>query len=884
MLPITEFYSINGSDKDSLYFDRMIRFIRFNMIPLINQETARTGLDYLLGYQNMSSTEDLFTDISQLNLQNQPVSNSLGLIDQHGKKIGDPIKDQKGFRPEMRGVKFKSLPVLIKAYNIVMAEMKKMGVVTNVRANDPTATAARKKDEALIKNKKRIESDLSNIYTKIGQPPVKLSQHEARFGEKPDSGNISQFEKMGYDSDDSDDVGAFMDLHYKLDEEIEMEKVIHAIESYNEIQFNKIPKWTTDAIAKNAVAGLIYVSDDSGAIIDEYLTPETVYIYGSTGRREDYNDAMAKCYQQSITVKQFLDRVGDAFDWEKDVNNLMIAIFYASNGAIDVTGINPDYRGAGYGDDWFCRDKGGKNFSHDNFMNFKVVLGYMEWSGQDYTETGKELKGKSFAKGETSQSTPDGSPTDDNQPPNGKRYQAKARYECPTYKSYYLALTAYTHMKYEAGKVTYQQIKGYNDFNSNFSILTWKGVGDPIAILAIPMIDTINEAYYKWRWILRKSKAPGMAYNMESIEKMADIMFCDTDGRENRMTKMVQHMDSSSNYLWAFPDKDGQSIAMNATQLNVEILNGMKKESMIYWDIITTQWDKLIDMLIGSSDLRQGGSAGNRSSMNNEFKALEYSQNSTSYIPDMITFMCREFAVRSGMFIEDILQFKDYDTLAYNWLKTLVGEECLNKIAKMGKVSMHRYGINVESLNQSAARQKLSARIDFALQQGKIELADALLVEDIKSPTLALETLAYREQRNSKMKQKQAMQLQQQQQQAAMQLEQMKQQTEKIKIDGSIELAKVQGANLIQAHIINQQGGVTKTAMKTQADSEQIYQQAHADLLKESQSTAATGSPNQAPPPPLPQQPGGPPPIPQRPPSEIQNNIASAQPAPSFQQ
>ena len=874
MLPIKEFYSINEGDKDSLYYDRMIRFLRYNMLPLINIDDAKLGMDYLLGYQDMSATEDLFTDPSQLNLQNTPVAGNIGITDLNGNRIGSARKE--GLRREMKGVGFKSLPVLYKAYNIVLAEMKKAGVNTTVRANDPTSTVARKHDEALLKNRREIEGFLSYIYASGGNRPVKMSEHKDRFGEKADMGNTDLFDKMGFDPDDPDDVGFFMDTFHKLDEEIEMEKALHAIEGFNEIQTNKIPKWTTDAIAKNAVAGLIYVSDDGGAIINEYLSPETVFIYGSTGRREDYNDAMAKCYQQSITVKQFLDRVGDAFDWDKDVNNLMIAIFYASSGSIDITGINPDYKGAGYGNDWFCRDKANVSYSHDNFMSFKVVLGYIEWSGQDYTEYGKSLKGQKF--GDKKDVTPDNSPTDDNQAPNGERYQTKARYECPTYKSYYLALTAYTHIKYEAGKVTYQHIKGYNDFNSNFSIVTWKGIGDPIAILAIPMIDTINEAYYKWRWILRRSKAPGMAYNMESIEKMAEIMFGNTDSKDNKIAKMIQHMDSSSNYLWSFPEIDGKPTAMGNSQLNIEIANGMKKESMIYWDIIISQWDKLIDMLIGSSDLRQGDSAQGRQSMNNEFKALEYSQNSTSFIPDMITFMCRGYAIRNGLFIQDIIQFKNYDTLAYKWLENIVGEECLDKIELMGKTSMYRYGITVESLNQSAARQRLAQRVDMALQAGKIELVQALLVEDIKSPNLAIRTLAYFEYRNKKLAQKAALQQQQQQQQGQMQIEQMKMQQEKLKADTSIGESRIQADATIQSHIINQQGGMAKAMVKLQGDVQQIYEQLNADLKRESMNTAQAGTPN----PPTSPVPQGPPPGSPLPPP-VQNNAMAGQ-QPSFAQ
>lgn len=861
MLPPKEFYSINEGDKDGEYADKMIRFVRQNMQPLVSREKARIGLDYLLARQNMSNTEELFQDPSRLNLGDQTRA-PVPLVNATGEPIG---KNTKGIRNDMNGVDFVSMPVLIKVKNVVTAEMKKMGAIISVRANDPTSSSKRKIDEVLIKKKKSIEALLTYVYQSIGEKePVSLSEHKARFGDKPDSGNTGDFDKMQLSSDDPDDVSFFFDNFYKLDWEIEMQKALDAIMSFNEVEQNNIDSFVIDAMAKNAIAGQIYVSDENGAISIDYLTPETVYIYGSTHRRRDYNDAMAKAYEQNVTIKQFIDRVGAAFDFEANLDSMMLAVFYASNGAIDITGINPDFGGVGNSGDWYCKGRSGQPYSHSDFMNFNVCVGYMEWTSQNYTEYGNSLKGKGkkfdYDK-KTKQNTATTFTTANYQNPDGEKYPTQARYECPTYKSYYLALTSFQHVKFKFGKVSYQDIKGYNDFNSNFSIITWKEVGDPIAIMAIPMIDIINEAFYKWRWILRKSKAPGTDYNVESLEKIADSIFCDTDGRENRIQKTIEWMDSSSNRLWSFPiGDDGRPIMMTNNMLNIDVKNGLGDNFMKYWETMTVTWDKLIDMIIGHSDLRQGESTANRSSTTNEFKALEYSQNSTSYIPNMITFFFKSAAVRSGMILQDIIQYKDYDTLAYKFLQDLVGDEALDKIANMGKTAMHRYGINVESFSQAPRLAKLSQRIDFAIANGKLSNAQALLIEDMKSPNLAYRTLAYFEMRNDKIKQKQAMQLQQQQGQQEQQIEAMRQKTEMIKGDYNVLVAKIQSEATQNAHIINQQGGITKTAMKTQADSEQIVQQSMANMAElqhENNLSKQQPTPN-IPQPPMPASPSSP--------------------------
>lgn len=875
MLPLKEFYSINESEKGSLYADRMIRFIRQNMQPLVNAEHAQLGLDYLLGLQSMRGTESLFLDPSLLtNAAPDPLRPYGGLVDKSGLPIGQRTE---GIRADMKDVLFKSMPVLIKAKNIVVDEMKKMGVVTNVRANDPTSSAKRKADETLMKNKQKYESMLTYIYTSLGEAPVSLSDYKERFGEKHDSGNTADIEKMGLNPGDPDDLAFFFSLFYKLDWEIEMESAINSILSFNEVSQNNIERWTIDILSKNAGALQVYVSDDNGAIVIDYLTPETVYVY-SSGRRKDYNDAVAKCYEQSVTIKEFLDRVGSAFNFEEHIEQIMMAVFYASSGSVDITGINPDWRGYSYGgeggggDGWYCQGRGGTKFSHNEFMNFKVTLGYMEWTSQNYTQYGEQMKAttKEFKNNKGAQKEYGdgvGFATEDNQPAGGEKYPTKARYECPTYKSYYLALTSFNHLKFKFGKATYQDIKGYNDFNQNFSIITYKEIGDPLAIMAIPLIDIINEAFYKWRYILRKSKAPGTDYNLESLTKIADIIFCDTDSRENRIQKTIQFLDVSSNRLWAFPEIEGKPSNYTFNQLNIPVENGLSDNFMKYWEAMTVAWDKLIDMLIGQSDLRQGDSPVPRAGVSNEFKALEASQNTTSYLPYMITYFCRTAASKVGLFIQDIIQYKNYDTLAYKFLEDLSGDEALDKIENMGKTALQRYGINIESLNQSARFAKLSQRIDFAIQNGTLTNAQALLIEDIKSTNLAYRTLAFFEQRNNKIKQQQQVALQKQATDQALQIEKEKQNTERIKGEYQLADTRIKAQAGLQDEQTKQQGQLERVALKQQGDINQSTHEAILDLRKNLEMLANNQLKTNTPIlPPLPQGPQGPTPtqIPQQ--------------------
>lgn len=864
MLPIRQWFDINKGEHDADWANRIIRWIRIQMQPLVNIENARIGMDYLLGRQDMSAIENLFANPANINLNNRPVSPIIArgfLDDPDGKKANT---GSLALQEEMIGVEFKSLPVWEKPRNVLLAEIKKMGVVVNVKASDPTSTVARQTDEHLIRHRKEIEGFLSYIYTSIGQKPVTLPEYKNRFGEKHDNGNTQDFDKMGLNPDNPDDVNFFMNYFHKLGWEISMQKVIDAIIEYNEVQSEKFDKWGNDILSKKAIAAQQYVSNETGGIVYDYITPETVYIYGG-GRRKDYNDANAKAYQQLITIKEFLDRVGSSFDYESHIDKIILSVFTASNGAIDITGINPDYAGYGNNSEVYCRGRNNVTYSHNQFMQFKVLFGYMEWISQEETDYGAQLKGKKFdnakaknkpgRKAKRQELEAEDTAFENNQNPDGKKYQTKARYETPTYKAYYLAITSIEHIMFDFGKVTYQDIEGYNDFSTNFSIITYKEIGDPLAVIGIPMIDLINETWYKWKYEIRRAKPRGTNYNYDSIMSIAQDLFSDTEMSEGeKFSKIISWRDRSANGVWKFPiGPDGKPLMMTAAQLDQDLPNGLTNEVMKYWEILASTWDKFTDMTMGKADLRQGDSAGDRSSMNNEFKALEYSQNSTYYLPDMITYMCRAMAVRTSMIVQDIVQFKDYDTLAYKFLENMIGDEALDDIESMGKTAMHRYGIFVESLNQSAKMVKLSNRLDFALQNGKISNAEALLVEEIKSPTLAYQTLAYYEQRTARIAQENALQQQKAVADQAMQIEQMKQKTETIKGDYMVQVATIQASANTQGHIINQEGGIAKTAIKGNIDSQLIVQQATADLKAQQQSLNDSGR-TTPPPPPIAQQ------------------------------
>ncbi len=831
MLPIRELFSTNKKEKDAAWFNRIATFCRLNWVPLISQNEAERGMAYLFGYQDMSPIQSLFQNLAQINLGNETATLYNGL----GQPINPTNKADGQLLHHMSNVGFKSLPIWEKRYNVLISEMKKMGVIVDVRSADPTSKAKRKADKKLIKNKKEIESFVNYIYTSIGQAPYRMEDHEARFGEKLGNGNTHQFDEMGMDSGDKSDVNFFMDFFHKLREEIAVQDIIEYISSDNQWNLD-IEKWVRDIIAKKACCATSFVSNTTGKITTRYLAPETIYIYGG-GNRQDFNDANAKGYERKVSIKEMLEIIGNSFDMEKEWSRLLQAITYTSQ--VEWTGVKPSYRGFITGDMSYTHN--GKNQGYNDFMALRVAIGRIEVNSQN-EETFGNVSGKSEGFYENNQS------------PDGK-YPSRARWETPTYKAYYIVVSQMDQILFDFGELEYQDILGATDMNVWSTIVTYKGVGDSLTIQSAQIVDRINEAWYKFIYEMRRAKPRGRGYNFRAMmERLMNSFPNTTISDGNKFMKILEMVESSANEVWDFPiGEDGKEIMMPGNQLNYDIPGGMSKESMLWWQIMMENLQYLDDM-IGIAPLREGNPGNPRDSMNNQFKALEYSQAATYYIPDMLTYLFEQLAVKSTFFAQDIITYKDYNTMAYKALEDAVGSETLETIAELGKTAMHRFGIYVESMNQEPLRQEVNELVKLAIQNKTITTAESLLIRDEKNPKKAYVTLAYFEQRNRKLAEKQAQQAQQAQMQQAMGIEQMRQKSEMIKGDYAVMVAKINAEATQNTHAITGQTQLAKQQMKISGDSQQIYEQAHADLLKEQQiNTKAQSQPTpNIPQPPLP--------------------------------
>lgn len=734
MFTLREFLELDENKKNADWANTIITYLRQHMQPIISQEKAREGMEYLFSEYSQDSVRKMFKD------------------------------------PDKAGISFRQLGIMEKIRNVFIAEMKQMGVIINVRAVDPTADEDKRDDIDMLTRRKSMEGLLTYVYGGIGEPAFKLADEEKRTGKKPYKGNVHEFDEMALDDSDPEDVSFFMKHFHRFDHEIALGDAIEFLMTYNEID-ELISYWVNDILAKKAIAGKIYVSDDSGAIKMEYLAPETVY--AMQGRKKDYKDAICLAYEQSVTIAEMIEIIGNDFDQERDMNELLRAVNYTYR--TEYTGVHTDGR--------LYSGSGEHTCSFSNFMQFKVGLGYIEFksvNARSYKVTDKNTFGNfsMFPIATDSEVTGD------------SRYRKESEYQQCTYKSYYLTYSPTAQHLYKWGKLNHQYLEGAEDQISNFSIVVYKEVGKTAVEIARPFIDFLEKNFKKFEYMVVRAKPPGRAYNYESLVQIAEKMFPNSDQRVG-VNEVLAMFYESANEVYTLPEINGNPVG-GGSNVNYDIMHGLSKSIIEFKNNIDWGFAQ-INSLIGISPLRDAYSPKPREAVGLQEKALDYSEHATYYVPGMITYVINRLAVRGTYYVQDIINYKDRNTMPYRFLTKGVGYLTVDKISTLGRVAMHRYGIFVEALDQAKDKALNLQIYTKAMDNKTITPAQYLLVKNIKSPKKAFVTFAYMENRNIKIAQKNAQAIKQQEQQGQMQLEQMRQQTQQQKIQGELQVVDLEG-------------------------------------------------------------------------------------------
>jgi hypothetical protein len=346
-------------------------------------------------------------------------------------------------------------------------------------------------------------------------------------------------------------------------------------------------------------------------------------------------------------------------------------------------------------------------------------------------------------------------------------------------------------------------------------------LGDQMKSLA----DQIQLAWYKLQNVMLRARPRGIMIELGALEGVPL-------GKAGRALKPMEILDlynQTGNLVYRRLNDEGQ--ASNYKPIE-ELDNGIGNEAVQYFNIIKQNIDLLRDIL-GFNEITDGSTPDPRTLNGVAKYASESTNNSLDFIKraerDLLERLCYDLTLR--------IQDSAINGTISGYIRAL-GSESVQFFKLDPEVSAYECGLKIRQKPTEFEKEKLSRRIEQAIQSNQITLADAMMIENLENLKYAEVLLGYRIKKNQEEAQQRAMEAQQMngqvQQQSAMAAEQAKQQT--IQMEAQIKMQIIQMEKQLDSQLLAmklqneamiEQGkleGKINTA-KIEADSREYVQQ-----------------------------------------------------------
>lgn len=735
-------------------------------------------------------------------------------------KVKEAFKDKK-FKEK---TDFTPIAFLESMRNSMIEEITKNPPKVELKATDPSAVSDRKKDLTLLQSRKLIQGNISNSQQQIQLPPYK-------FDYKNYKGNVEEFDKMGLDENDTDDILFYSEELQRLKYELAGQSCINNIMKINRFDEDTARKMVNDVLALKTICLQAYVDRISGQIKYKYLYPETCY--GIFGDSNDGNDDICHGWQDTVTIMEWLRMVGNEFNFDRDWQKLLWAMNYCCG--YKYTG----FRRNGTMYDCFGNSEwmGKLGLSGEKKSNvcewtmayqYKIYVGYIEWATPEATYTAKlNRNNPNFAQNINYSDEIE-------EKESVKGYYKESNHQIQWYSSYYITTTSISQWVYGFGKVQYQQLHGANDEYASGSLIYYREQGATAVEIAEPFMEIGNMAFYKMAWVIDKAKPEEDVYIYDELLQVAKGLQRKypqmANGKaptlDNIITQSIQYQRENFIRIRTFPQIDGKTIGqlppLEGKRNGIDTL-AVALQSVLQWV------EGKIAYEIGWNPMRSGANPPPRESNKTEMSVVESSYNSTGYVYRTIQYLKERVATVTLNFTQDIVKFKD--SIPYKWLLKIMGNEEFDALKVLEDFCPHRYGLFFRDYNTDFDKQRLIQAADMALGKMQITLDQWFLVTTAEDPKKAMKLLSLYIRKKLKKDRQQAIEDQNRQhqfnmeeKQADMNLEMERRKTEVMKANiaaqGTIQAAKVQADSRVQVKELTLDGEGPKQAAKSTAAKE----------------------------------------------------------------
>lgn len=727
-----------------------------------------------------------------------------------------------------KAVKFLPLPILEPMVNAIVEEITRNPPRTELRANDPTAINEKKKDIELLKNRKILENDRTEIQSRVyGDqfPPYKIPYDKF-------NGNAEDFDKMGLDAEDNDDVVFYEENLQRLKYEIAGQAIINSVFKNSRFDKKTIRKLVKDIFAFKAVTVQKYVDEVTGEIKDKYIDPQNAY--GIFGETNDGSDDICHGWQDAINVMEFLQMVGNEFSFERDWRYLLWGINYCNirkfTGFIR-NGVPFDCCGnAGWMGEMGLGDVAESNLLDWSMAyTYKVYVGYIEWRSPEATVTFMTNKNNAAF----TEIVPYDYQLKKKQIKEG--YEKESRYQIPWYKSYYIATTSVSQWIFNFGKVYYQNTYGANDEYSNGTLCYYQEEGLSATEISRTYLQTANFAFYRMLWIIYKAQPDKDEFVYEELLQLAgNIQRQFPQGASNKVIgfddvimNLIKQMRAKHVRIRTYPRVEGRAV-QQIYPIEKKGSGGLDPVAMAMESVV--QWAETnIAQKIGLNQMRLGQNPPARESTASEENTIQASIATTGYFYRMIQYLKEHLAVCTLNYVQDILKFKS--SVPYKWILKQIGNEQFENLKVLDDFAAHRFGIFIDDGNDSINKQDIKAAAYAAIQNGEITYDQWFMVTQTTDLKRAAMLLAhYKLKERKRLEQAESQKADAAQQLAQMQ-HQMKMDEIKAKAQGDLMVeqersrsfilsSEIQAQNKLQVKELQNQNEPVKEAAKAAAATE----------------------------------------------------------------
>lgn len=746
-------------------------------------------------------------------------------------KVRDSFDDE-DFK---NSIDFVAVPVMEVLVNAVVEEITQRPPKAELRAEDPTAITEKKEDLEKLKNRHILEQDRTELQSRIG-----FGQYKVPYDKF--NGNVEEFDKMGLDERDPDDVNFYEVNYQRLWYEIGGQSLINNVMKTNQFDKSTIRKLVKDIFWAKSICVQAYVDQLTGEIKYRYIDPQICY--GIFGQENDGKKDVCRGFQDSVGLGEFLAAVGNEFDWDKDWKHLLWGINFCNN--LRFTGfIRGGITYDCFGDtQWMDRIgcAGVENSSVIEFSTayqYKVAMGYIEWPSWEATSTkivntndknyieyvpySYELKKKKRKEG----------------------YDKVSNHQQQWYCTYFLATSAASQYLYKFQKIYYQHIHGANDEYSNGTLCYYQEEGKSAVQITKIYRQAMDFVYYRMLWILFKAKPDADEFVWEELTQLAGNIQrqfpqagtnAATPKIENVLNDLIKQMRAKHVRIRTYPRIDGKAV-QQIYPIEKQGSGGLDPLAIAMQAIL--MWmENQVAAKIGINPMRTGANPPSRESTESENMTLQASYSTTGYFYRMIQYLKEHLAIVTLNYTTDILQYKD--SLPYKWIQTIMGNESFEALKALEKFTAHRYGIYIDDYNAEIDKQKLEKAADIALSQKTLTVPQWGIIMQTQNPKLGFKILAHLELKTKKRERRQAVedmkiqdQMNQKQHDRLMEQKVFERETVWGVADREghalIESAKIQAGAKIQVKELSNDAEGPKQAARTQADKEIIQEKANVE-------------------------------------------------------